>query len=191
MNRLAFILMAFLIFSPMAQARTYDPPLTGDMAGLEVFATPRQLPDVMLSHLPGGLSYLSEFKGRILVLNVWATWCPPCIEELPSLNAIQLSLGNNDFKVIAVSLEQDHPEIVKKFMDDHNLKALTPYVDANKAMMQIPGMDGASGVPVSLFIDRKMRVVARLQGGADWNGRSARAVIEYFQKNMPGKDDPD
>jgi thiol-disulfide isomerase/thioredoxin len=179
------LLIAFLVVSVGAQAKKYDPPLTGDMVKLETYPEPKYIPEVMLSRVPEGLSYLSEYKNSVILLNVWATWCPPCVEELPSLNALQTAMGNDDFKVVSVSLEQDTPDVVKKYLDDNKLTQLIPFVDANHDIQKLKLLKDVPGVPVSLLLDRQGRVVARYQGNADWNGRSARAVIEYYLKNLP------
>lgn len=179
------LLLAFLAASVSAQAKKYDPPLTGDMVKLETYDEPKFLPEVMLSRVPEGLSYLSEYRNSVILLNIWATWCPPCIEELPSLNALQTAMGNGDFKVVSVSLEQDTPDVVKKYLNDNKLTQLTAFVDANHDIQKLKILKDVPGIPVSLIIDRQGRVVARLQGNADWNGRAARAVIEYYLKNLP------
>jgi thiol-disulfide isomerase/thioredoxin len=168
-----------------ADAKVYDPPLAGDMLRLEKFDKPDVLPPIMLSKSPEGLSYLSEFKGSILIINLWATWCPPCIQELPSLNALALAMGNDDFKIITVSIDNSSLEEVKKFVDDNGWTNLPPYVDANGDLQRIDELKGTAGIPVTLILNRQLRVVARFQGDTDWNGPEARAVIEYYIKNLP------
>ena len=182
MKRLGLFLAVFMTCIPGAFASALTPPLTGDMVRLEVFEEPKLLPEIMLSRMPQGLTYLSEYRGQVILLNVWATWCPPCVEELPSLNALQLALGNNDFQVLTVSVDQGGPEIVNKYLADNNLKNLPGFVDANSDLQKMKDM---VGVPVTFILDRRLRAVARYSGSADWNGRSARAVLEYYLAHLP------
>ncbi len=191
MKRFTFMLAAFLLVMPFgasAQEKTakkYDPPLMEDMVKLEVYQDLKSLPEVNLTQAGSSITNLSSTKGKVILLNVWATWCPPCVAELPSLNALQLALGSPDFEVIAVSMDKgtEGEKAAKKFMADNNLTALKPYVDGYDQMGILDAMKGVAGIPVTLILDRKMRVLARYQGDADWNGRAARAVLEYYIKN--------
>jgi len=168
-----------------AAAVKWNPPLMGDMIKLEVFQDLKKLPEVHMTQDGGGITNLSDTKGKVVVLNIWATWCPPCVKELPSLNALQLAMGNDDFQVIAMSMDKgtEGQKAAKKFMEDNNLASLRPYTDGYDELTKLEAMRDVAGIPVTLILDKKMRVVARYQGDADWNGRAARAVIEYYLKN--------
>src|SRR5690606_29587458 len=124
------VVLAFLAF-PAQSADYMNPPLTGDMVSLRILPEPVYMPEVMLSKADTGLTYLSEFKGSVILLNIWATWCPPCIDELPSLNALQHSMKSDDFQIVTVSIDQLDPLKVKEFMEQRKWDALPPYVDAN------------------------------------------------------------
>lgn len=180
MRKLFLIFMVVgLISINLAYAQPFNPPLSGEMTRLEVFQKPIPMTEVILSSRDKGLTYLSDYKGKVLLLNVWATWCPPCVVEMPSLNSLQRDLNKEKFAVIAVSLEKD-VDVVKKFMTDKKLDALHPYIDANGDVQKLEALRDAAGVPVSLIIDSNMQVVARYQGDADWNSPEAKAVINYF-----------
>lgn len=161
-----------------------EPPLTGDMVKLELFPKPVKLPEVLLSADGGGLEYLSKYRGTIVVLNVWATWCPPCIEELPSLNSLQYAMDPETVNVVTVSLDTTGMDKVKKFMLDKNLDKLPPYVEVENSIQKLDAMKDVAGVPVTLILDPQMRMIARMQGPADWGGRSARAVLDYYIENV-------
>lgn len=189
MNRflLTAIIFAVLPFSASAADAPIklDPPKMEEMVKLETYESAKQLPEVTLAQQDGGLTYLSSNKGKIVVLNIWATWCPPCVKELPSLNALQTAMGGDTFQVVTVSLDKGEEGLknTKKFMDDNKLEALVPYVDSYEQMTKLEALKDVPGIPVTLILDQRMRVLARYQGDADWNGRAARAVIEYYLKN--------
>jgi thiol-disulfide isomerase/thioredoxin len=187
------VIMGMVAPMVMAQEMTrLDPPLSGAMYRMEVFQQPIPVTEVLLGSRDKGLTYLSEYKGKIVLLNIWATWCPPCVSEMPSLNALQAAYSPNDLAVIPVSLEKDM-DVVKKFMVDNKLTSLTPYIDSNGDTQKLEALRGVAGVPVTLIFNRDMQVIARYQGDADWSGTEARAVIDYFIKNAkasPSKGPP-
>jgi thiol-disulfide isomerase/thioredoxin len=109
---------------------------------------------------------LEAFKGKVVLLNLWATWCPPCREEMPTLDALQAELGGPDFEVIALSIDQDGPGVVQSFYDEIGIKDLRVYND-EKAQAGVTL--GALGVPVTLLLNRDGYEVARLTGPKDWH----------------------
>lgn len=190
MNRFllcAALVIGFFSFAAFAEEPVkLDPPKMEDMVKLETYEKGSELPEITMAQEGGGLSNLSSNKGKIVLLNIWATWCPPCVKELPSLNALQAAMGNNDFQVITISLDkgEEGQKNAKKFMDDNNLKALVPYVDSYDQVSKLDALKDVPGIPVTLILDQRMRVLARYQGDADWNGRAARAVIDYYLKTI-------
>jgi thiol-disulfide isomerase/thioredoxin len=181
MRHFAALLMLCLIgMAPVAWAQdTYSPPLSGEMMSLEVFQKPVPVPEIILSSRPTGTKYLSEIKGKITLLNVWATWCPPCVEEMPSFNELQAGYDKKELSVIAVSLE-NNMDIVKKFMDDNKIDKLTPFIDVNGDIQKLEALRVAKGVPATLILNRDMEAIAFYQGDANWSSPEARAVIDYF-----------
>jgi thiol-disulfide isomerase/thioredoxin len=179
------ILLLFFVAAPQAQAGYLDPPLTGDMARLKTFSVPPKIPEAILSKAGTGLTYLSEYKGKIILLNVWATWCPPCIAELPSLNALQIALKSEDFEVITVSTDQMELTQIQEYLMNRGWRAIPPYADANGDIQSLEVFKGIAGLPVTLILDRNMNALAMFEGDADWNGPAARAVINYYIHNAP------
>lgn len=175
---LCVFLCLFVSFSAWAA-----PPLTGDMVRLRVFATPQPVPEAILSKVDTGLTYLSEFKGKIILLNLWATWCPPCIAELPSLNALQIAMKNDDFEVITVSTDRMELSAINDFLMNRGWRAIPPFADANGDLQSLDIFKDIAGLPVTVILDRNMQALAMFEGDADWNGPAARAVIEYYIKN--------
>jgi thiol-disulfide isomerase/thioredoxin len=183
MRRIVLFLVCLLVWAtPVFAQNALDPPLTGQMYKLKVFQQPIKVPEVMISSRPTGLKYLSDYKGAIIVLNIWATWCPPCVEEMPSLNELQRAYNKKDVVVIPISLEKEM-DVVKKFMNDNKIDQLIPFIDANDDLQKLEALKDAAGVPVTLILNQKMQAIAFYQGDADWNSQEARTVIDYFVAN--------
>lgn len=142
------------------------------------FPKPRPLADVPFQDGTGRKLALADFKGKVVLLNVWATWCSPCREEMPTLDRLQARLGGKDFEVVALSIDRDGPDVVRKFFKEIDVRNLALYID--------PTMDAQSklrlvGVPTTLLIDRDGREVARHTGIAEWD---APQIIETIERYM-------
>ena len=107
---------------------------------------------------------LSELKGKVVVLNFWATWCPPCVEEMPSLVRMQQSLRGNGIVVYAVSVDVDEA-IYKKFLNDYNAKELLTVRDPEQVGAKLYG---TTGYPETFIIDRNGVVLRKLVGPVNW-----------------------
>lgn len=182
---LAIFALAFIAFAPLADAAdASNPPLKGEMARLKVVNDQDALPNILFNLPSGETKYLHDFKGRIVLLNMWATWCPPCVKELPSLNALQHSMDPNYLSVVAVSVDANSDAATTKFLEDNKLDQLQPYIDKNEVLMRLEQLRGAQGIPITMIIDPQSKLLAVYQGDADWNGADARAVIDYYMKNV-------
>ena len=124
---------------------------------------------------------LADFRGRVVLLNLWATWCVPCRKEMPSLDRLEARLGGPEFEVVALSIDRQGLGAVRPFFADLKLKALRIYLDrSGKAAGEL----GAPGVPTSLLIDRRGRELGRVVGRAEWDGPEVEAVIRgYLAEN--------
>lgn len=145
-----------------------------DSPVLRMHASPRPLPEIAFEDGEGKPLTLADFRGRTVLLNVWATWCPPCREEMPSLDRLQKALGGPAFEVVALSIDAGGAPVVQRFYDEIGIRALAIYVD--------PGMRAASqlatpGVPTTLLIDREGRELGRHAGPAQWDSPEALRVI--------------
>ncbi|MEQ1673114.1 MAG: TlpA disulfide reductase family protein, partial [Hyphomicrobium sp.] len=147
-----------------AQARSE--PKTGQMAAFVTKKTPEALPDIAFNDASGKQIKLSDFKGRAVLLNLWATWCAPCREEMPSLDRLQVALGSDKFEVVALSIDRQGVEASKKFLDEVKAKALKLYVDATAKQgtaLKIVGM------PTTILIGKDGLEIGRLAGPAEWD----------------------
>ncbi|MBM3557032.1 MAG: TlpA family protein disulfide reductase [Alphaproteobacteria bacterium] len=120
---------------------------------------------------------LEAFRGKVVVLNIWATWCVPCREEMPSLDRLQARLGGPDLEVVAVSVDRGGAAKAKAFLEEIGAKHLKLYLDPT---MKITRELKAPGLPVTVVIDREGREVGRLIGGAEWDTPRAIALLQDF-----------
>jgi len=142
------------------------PVFVGQEIPLIHHATPRIIPDIEFKDGQGQTKSLSDFKGRVVLLNVWATWCPPCREEMPSLDRLQAKHGSAEFEVVAISIDRAGVNGVERFFKSFNLRHLTLYIDESVTTMQKLGI---VGVPTTLLIDREGHEVWRYAGPVEWD----------------------
>jgi thiol-disulfide isomerase/thioredoxin len=141
-------------------------------------ASAKAMPELRFVDGAGRAHTLADFRGKVVLLNVWATWCEPCREEMPTLDRLQARLGGERFQVVALSVDQQGATIARKFYDEFAIKALALYVDPTaKAAFTLD----APGLPVTLLIDRQGREIGRHLGAVKWD---APEVVERLQRAM-------
>ncbi len=149
-------------------------PKTGQMAAFVTKKAPEALPEISFKDASGKDLSLADFKGRAVLLNLWATWCSPCREEMPSLDRLQQALGSDKFEVVAVSLDKQGAPASQKFLDDVKAKSMKLYVDATaKAGTNLKLI----GMPTSILINQAGLEVGRLAGPAEWDSEEAKKLI--------------
>lgn len=147
----------------------------GAMAPLLVRPKPLDLPEFTFAGADGKPKSLADFRGKIVLLNIWATWCVPCREEMPALDALETKLGGKDFAVAAVNIDKGGPEKAAAFLKETGATHLALYTDPSGKLFSTLK---AVGMPTTLLIDRDGKEIARLVGPADWASPEAVAVIE-------------
>jgi thiol-disulfide isomerase/thioredoxin len=147
---------------------------TGELAKLEVLAEPPAQPDLMFLDAERERVTLAGFHGKVVVLNLWATWCAPCIEELPSLDRLQAARGSDRFEVVAITFDRSMTD-AQAFYDENGIDALALYQDSSTALS---ARLGVSGIPITVIYDPEGRELARLGGGAEWDGPEALALVD-------------
>ncbi len=147
-------------------------------AGITLHAQPQAMPALAFSDGQGRLTGLADFSGRVVLLNIWATWCAPCREEMPTLDRLQAALGGPGFEVVALSIDSGLA-VVQAFFKQIGVRHLHPYLDTQQHAMSL----GATGVPLTLLIDGQGRELGRKLGPAKWD---APAVIELIRGHLPG-----
>ncbi len=154
-----------------------SPPLEGWMAQFTLNDPPRPAPETEFHTIEGDRVTLAAFKGKTVLVNFWATWCMPCIREMPSLDRLQAAFDRKSFEILAVSVDRGGAEIVIPFLKKLKIKTLTPYLDRRMALARafaIPGM------PTSYLIDAEGRVVGSLPGIAEWDSPEAKALVRFY-----------
>jgi|TARA_B100000378_G_C18037960_1_gene409632 thiol-disulfide isomerase/thioredoxin len=140
--------------------------------------TPRPLPVVTFEDGAGQALTLASFKGKTVLLNIWATWCVPCREEMPTLDALQAKLGGPGFEVVPLSVDRAGPEVVRKFYAEIGIRNLGLYIDASmRASFDL----AAVGLPTTLLIDGEGRELGRLVGPAEWD---APEMIDFLRTHQ-------
>ncbi len=152
-------------------------PAVGAEAPLGQFipaSPPRPSPQVSFSDPTGKAVSLEDFAGKLVLVNLWATWCAPCREEMPSLARLQTRLGDK-ITILAISEDMGGGKAVEPFIAKLGLKEVKTYLDPKNAVGQAFKVDG---LPTSFLIDRQGRVLGRVEGGAEWDSPKMLAVIE-------------
>jgi thiol-disulfide isomerase/thioredoxin len=140
---------------------------------------PEPVPNITFQNAAGDLFNLSNFKGKTVLLNLWATWCAPCREEMPSLDRLQKALGGDKFEVVAVSLDLKGTEAARKFLAEVKAENLKLYVDPTAKQGNALKL---IGMPTTILIDRQGRELGRLAGPAEWDSDDAKKLIETALK---------
>lgn len=168
-----------------AQAQKAEPeaPAARKRApGLPAFVyktTPEPLAEVNFVDADGAPKTLKDFRGKTILLNLWATWCAPCREEMPSLERLQQAIGSEKFEVVALAVDRTGLEAARKFLDSINVKSLKLYADPTT---RSGSALRAVGMPTTILIDAEGREIGRLPGPAEWDSTEAKALIAEAMK---------
>ena len=137
--------------------------------------TPEALPAISFVDAAGTARTEADLKGRVILLNLWATWCAPCLKEMPALDRLQKELGSDKFEVVALSVDRAGPDAAKKFLDKIKVQHLKLYADASaKAAISLK----AVGMPTTLLLNAKGEEIGRLVGPAEWDSADAKTLIQ-------------
>ena len=174
-RRRAVLAAAPAFFALPALAGVGPELLTGSVAKLQLAKTREPVPALAFSDPDDKALSLADFKGKTVLLNFWATWCAPCVKEMPSLDRLQAALGADKFAVLPLSLDGPSRPKVKPFYEDKKLDHLGIYFDKAKKSMQ--ALD-VGILPTSILIDGEGRTIGRLEGEADWDTPEAIALMK-------------
>ena len=169
----AAIAAVLYVMQPAAVHEQAGPPPA--LAPFTLGAKPASVPQVAIADASGARLSLASFKGRYVLLNLWATWCGPCVKELPALAKLKAAAANKGFAVVAVDVGRNTTGEARSFLDTHGAKALDTYVDSNIALLRA---FNAFGLPLTVLIDPTGKEIGRAVGPAQWDNPEA---IAYFK----------
>lgn len=156
-----------------------NPLSVGEMAAFVFKKAPEPLPEVTFLDGTGKERSLKAWKGKVVLLNLWATWCVPCRKEMPGLDRLQTELGSDKFEVVAVSVDRTGIEGARKFLDQISVRGLAVLSDPSARMATTLK---AIGLPTTLLINAEGHEVGRLVGPAEWDTPEAKALIRAVLK---------
>ncbi|WP_428414331.1 thiol:disulfide interchange protein TlpA [Pararhizobium sp.] len=155
------------------------PLLKGQVAAMAPAGDPRPLPGLNFKGKDGKDLTIADFTGKTVLLNLWATWCVPCREEMPALNALQQSAGSDKFEVVAVNIDIGGDEKPTAFLNETGVHDLGYYRDASMGVFNALKKEGlAFGLPVTLLIDDKGCLISSMNGPAAWDSGDAKALVK-------------
>ena len=146
-----------------------------DLSKLKYLETPVPAAATAFTDAAGATHTLAEFKGKVLVVNFWATWCAPCVKEMPTLDALQATLGGDTFAVLAINQDREGQKVAAPFIAKNEWKNIALYVEPSGRFMKDARLNG---LPTSLLIDKNGNEVARLEGTTAWNAPEVKAEIQ-------------
>jgi len=164
-------------------ARKLAPLAHGEVAALTMATVPLRLPDLAFEDADGKPKKLSDWRGRTVLVNLWATWCVPCRKEMPALDSLQAKLGGKDFEVVAVNIDTRDPEKPKNFLKEANLTRLGYFSDQKaKVFQDLKAVGRALGMPTSVLVDAQGCEIATIAGPAEWASDDAVKLITAAMK---------
>jgi thiol-disulfide isomerase/thioredoxin len=159
------------------------PLARGEVAAVNIASSPGRLPDLAFNDPSGKPVTLADFRGRTVLLNLWATWCVPCRKEMPALDALQAKLGDAKFQVVAVNIDTRNPDKPKAWLDEVGIRQLGYYADPSaKVFQDLKAAGKAVGMPTTLLIDPNGCELGVLAGPAEWASDDAIKLIEAATK---------
>jgi thiol-disulfide isomerase/thioredoxin len=164
-------------------ARKIGPLAHGEVAALTMATSPLRLPDLAFEDAEGKPRKLSDWRGKTVLVNLWATWCVPCRKEMPALDSLQTQLGGKDFEVVAINIDTRDPEKPKNFLKEANLTQLAYFTDTKaKVFQDLKGIGKALGMPTSILVDSQGCEIGNLAGPAEWASDDAIKLIKAAVK---------
>ena len=159
-------------------AKRISPLAHGEVAALTMASRPLKLPDLAFEDADGKPRKLSDWQGKTVLLNLWATWCVPCRKEMPALERLQTRLSGPNFEVVAINVDTRDLEKPRNFLKDAKLTALGYFNDQKaKVFQDLKSIGRAVGMPTSVLVDAKGCEIATIAGPAEWDSDDAVKLI--------------
>jgi len=160
-------------------AKAVDKAATGAVAAMRGAEAPQSVASLTFTGPDGKPARIDDFKGKTLLVNLWATWCLPCREEMPALDALQAKKGGDDFKVVTINIDTGDDSKPKAFLSEIGVKSLELYRDASMGVFNdLKRKNLAFGLPVTMLVDKEGCQIAAMNGPAEWSGEDAAHFID-------------
>ncbi|HZP75914.1 MAG TPA: TlpA disulfide reductase family protein [Pseudolabrys sp.] len=164
-------------------AHRIAPLVHGEVAAIKVADAPLALPNLSFHDANGATKTLADWRGRTVLLNLWATWCVPCRKEMPALDALEQKLGSPQFEVVAVNIDTRDPEKPKAWLGDVGIHKLAYYADPSAGVFQdLKSVGRAFGMPTTVLVDPSGCEIGTIAGPAEWASGDAITLIEAALK---------
>lgn len=171
-------LFVSLIVALLPLAAVADtPPVSGSVQNFIVHDSPLPPPDTVFASQKDGEKTLQDLQGRVTLVNFWATWCGPCVRELPSIERLHTALSGDDFQIALVSQDRDGWKRIVPFLKRLKIKGPESFLDEK---LKLSRALSVRSLPVSLLLDAEGNEVGRVAGAAEWDTPEALALIQYY-----------
>lgn len=165
-------------------AKKLEPLFRGEIAALTPAKAPIRVSGLSFRDADGRDRTLADWNGRVVLLNLWATWCVPCKKEMPALDALAKKMGGPGFEVVAVNIDTRDPDKAKAWLKEAGISQLAYYADSSAKIFQdLKAAGRAFGMPTTLLIDKQGCEIASLAGPAEWASEDAVKLVEAALKN--------
>lgn len=161
-----------------ATTERLKPLAKGELAAVGVNGAPKPPPVIAFAGPEGQPMSLADFKGKTILVNLWATWCVPCRQEMPALDKLQAEFGGSDFQVVAINVDTRNPDKPRAWLKDNNITNLAYYADPAGKLLQVLQKSGhVVGLPTTFVVDASGCEIALLKGPAEWASPDALAFV--------------
>ncbi|MFD1303360.1 thiol:disulfide interchange protein TlpA [Methylobacterium marchantiae] len=160
-----------------------EPLARGEVAAMEVVRAPRPAPDLVFKG-PDGIDHtLAQLRGRLVLVNLWATWCAPCKAEMPALDRLEAIFGGKDFTVAAINVDTRNLDKPPQWLKDNGIASLSYYADpGGRVLPAIQKATGSLGLPTTMLVNAKGCILGIMKGPADWASEDAKRLIQTALK---------
>ena len=160
-------------------AKKIAPFARGEVAAVKVAQSGLKVPDIAFQDAAGNPLTLAQWRGRTVLLNLWATWCVPCRKEMPALDALEKKLGSPDFQVVAVNIDNRDPDKPKAFLKELGIAQLAYYADPSARTFQdLKEIGRAFGMPTTMLVSKDGCEIGTIAGPAEWASDDAVKLIQ-------------